>query len=230
MILSHLSTRDLTRSLVVSKHWHDTILNPKSKSLRRILFLEPAKARNHLEYTTNADPRYYEDTDKYASPYKPIFVREPNRNSRPIVEIHPLLLLGSDLEGKTFLRTGPTHRRLIRSIPPSTYLFQPPLEEVTVICRSSRKCQWTHSCSVRIRCAGGVTFGTLLALLSRRPKRRGVYIEAMGVVSMAARVAKIARMARVLKELYEHNTLQMQKGLPAVPEAEFERLRVLGSR
>jgi hypothetical protein len=52
----------------------------------------------------------------------------------------------------------------------------------------------------------------------------------MGVVSMAARVAKIARMARVLKELYEHNTLQMQKGLPAVPEAEFERLRVLGSR
>jgi hypothetical protein len=34
----------------------------------------------------------------------------------------------------------------------------------------------------------------------------------------------------VLKELYEHNTLQMQKGLPAVPEAEFERLRVLGSR
>ena len=107
MILSHLSTRDLTRSLVVSKHWHDTILNPKSKSLRRILFLEPAKARDHLEYTTKADSRYYEDTDKHASPYKPILVREPNQNSRPIVEIHPLLLLEATLKVKLFFLQGP---------------------------------------------------------------------------------------------------------------------------
>ena len=47
---------------------------------------------------------------------------------------------------------------------------------------------------------------------------------------MAALVVKIARMAHVLKELHEHNTLQVQKGLQAVPGAEFELLRELGSR
>lgn len=227
MILSHLSIRDLTRCLTVSKHWRDMILDPRSKELRRILFLEPAqKAKHHLEYT-NADPRYYQDN--FSPLHQPTIVREPNQNSRPILEVHPILLPGSDLACKTFVRTGFTHLRLIQSVPPETYLFQPPLEEVGIICRSSR-CRIKHSCRRRLRCAGGVTFGALFERLDKRLKRGEVYIEAEKAVLMAAMSVKIARMAHVLKELYEHNALQVQRGLPAVPESEFERLRELGSR
>lgn len=75
-----------------------------------------------------------------------------------------------------------------------------------------------------------MTFGALLAELDKQRKRADVYIEAREVLFIAAQVVKTARMAHVLKELYQHNTLQVQKGLPAVPEAEFERLRELGSR
>jgi hypothetical protein len=118
-------------------------------------------------------------------------------------------------------------REVIESIPPSTYLFQPPVEEVKVICRPP-KYRYRDLYEVRIRRAGGVTFGAVLAKLKRRSKRAEVYIEAEGVVLMAAWTVKAARMSHVIRQLYQHSMLQVQKGLPAVPEAEFERLRELG--
>lgn len=80
-----------------------------------------------------------------------------------------------------------------------------------------------------------MTHGALFAGLDKRLKRAEVYIaevyiEAEKAVLMTAMSVKTARMAYVLKELYERNALQVQRGLPAVPESEFERLRELGSR
>ena len=135
MVLSNLSTRDLIRSLTVSKYWRDMILHRKSKELRRILFLETAAPREYLKLLI----------------WKPAIVREPDEHSIPIVEMHPILLSGCVLGAETYAFTS-VRRDDIRAVPPSTYLFRQPVEEI----------QFGKSMGGNIvRSPGGVTFGTL---------------------------------------------------------------------
>lgn len=225
MILSHLSTRDLTRALTVSKHWHNVILDPKSRDLRRILFLEPAEATEYLDVRNYFYPRHYKGKrDGY-----PAIVHEPSDGSKLIVEVHPVLLPHCGRYNTTRIYMRHVHLGDLRSVPPSTYLSQPPLEQINL--NSS-----TGTLST-VQAAGGVTFGALLEdLATRVPDFR---ISSVGAVSMVVEDIEIARTAQAMDQLcakketmrpevFRYNRSRIWQGRPAVHEAEYERLKILG--
>lgn len=227
MILSHLSTRGLTRALAVSKHWRDVILDPKFRELRRILFLEPAGATEYLEYRRTFRRR----CDKGRRDGYPAIVHEANDESKLIVEVHPILLPHFDRNNTACVFMQYMDRDHIRSVPPSTYLSQPPLEKI-LLYDSIRT-------TLAIRVVGGVTFGALLETLATRYPRERFIISSIGWVATVVEDVKIARTAQAMERLYaeketmqaevfQYNRSRVWEGRPAVSEPEFERLKILG--
>lgn len=228
MILSHLSTRDLTRALTVSKHWRDVMLDPKSKELRRILFLEPSEATEYLEYRTAFRRKYYMSICNSF----PVIVHEPSKKSKLVVEVHPILLPYCDRDNTTRVSVWSMYRDYIRSVPPPTYLFQPPLDEVFLY-------DIPRGAPSIIRAEGGVTFGALLEELATWDPRKPFYISSIGVVATVVKHVQIARTAQAMEQLsaeketmqpevFQYSRSRVLEGRPAVFEAEFERLRILG--
>jgi len=147
MVLSHLSTRDLTRSLSVSKQWHMTILS--SMELRRILFLEPVPVKEHLEHK----PWYKAKRTRYREKCRiqPVIINEPNERSKIIFEPRPVVAPACDLESKVRQGIRGLSLEELKAVSPSTLLFQPPLEDVSV-----------HYGLVQIPDPQGVTFGAIV--------------------------------------------------------------------
>ena len=147
MILSHLSTRDLTRSLSVSKHWNGTILD--SRELRRILFLEPAPAKEHLQHK----PWYKVKQSRYPEKCRmqPVIIHEPSKTSKIVVEPHPVIASACDLKSRIRQDVRGLSLEELKTVSPSTLLFQPPLENISV-----------HYGVVEIPDPPGVTFGAIV--------------------------------------------------------------------
>jgi hypothetical protein len=187
MILTHLSTRDLARSLTVSKHWRDVILDPRSKELRRILFLEPSQAREYLLYSIDTDPKCYKDGSRK---WQPTIVHEPSLGSKQIVEIHPALLPAHGFTLLEGMFSAALRCDQIRSVPHSTFLFQPPFE---VIIFAANGTLWSH------RKTGGVTFDSRFEDLAMQKLKSTFRIVAMNRTVPAAEDVKIARTAQAVK-------------------------------
>jgi len=150
MILSYLSTKDLTSSLAVSKNWHQS--SHSTIALRRMLFIEPAPKDEHIYY----DPVY---SGGWIS--IPKVLREPNEHCVTIIEPHPVLQPHcEDVNGPFYccVNIGWMDCNRLRAVHPSTLLFQPPLEKVTVSYLTVDSL-WTDRASQK---TGGVTFGALL--------------------------------------------------------------------
>jgi hypothetical protein len=128
MVLSHLPIRDLTRSLSVSKQWNSTILG--SMDLRRTLFLEPAPAQEHLEYRL----RYEVNTSRYPEKCRkpPVIIYEPSEDSKIVIEPHPVIASACDLESRAHQDIRSLSLKELKTVSPSTLLFQPPLKEISV--------------------------------------------------------------------------------------------------
>lgn len=112
MILGNLSTRDVTRTLSISKQWHGAILS--SPKLRRILFLSCALEKDHFTFT---------------------HPRDSIQHSALVVQPHPVLLKEWDRGYRQCVRIGWIHIDELNTVPPSTLLFQPPLTEIMVLHR-----------------------------------------------------------------------------------------------
>jgi len=146
MILSFASTKDLTRSLAVSKHWQRSILG--STALRRKLFLDP------------------EPKTEYFSIKFSVFHREKNDDtSRSIHEPHPLLLPYISPTARTCLQVNEIPTESLRTIHPETLLFQPPLNRIQVDC--SR-----HEALTILTNIHGVTFSDVVEGLDKMCTRR----------------------------------------------------------
>jgi hypothetical protein len=158
-------------------------------------------------------------------------VSEPgdSQYSVPIVEIHSILLPYCDLRFEASISTSEVLCTHIRSVPPSTHLFQPPVEKIFI--RQPTKPFW-------VRKEGGVTFGTLHEELARQKREAGFFLEVYGGALDAAAGVKIARTAEILGRLYadrEHmrpdvfksNISRAWKGHPWVDVAEFERVKTV---
>lgn len=164
MTLSHLSTKDLTRCLTISKYWKDSILG--SLVLRRKLFLEPVpdKEWEYLEYADEEED--WDLTCLWIPPaYAPSLVRAPTKRgcSLTIVEPHPIILPKINNVTPTYVESDHMPCDRLRTVPPETFLFQPPgFEELTV------EYKWGHPRYKRlsyIESARGVTFGDILKSL-----------------------------------------------------------------
>lgn len=141
MILSFTSTKDLTRSLAVSKHWQRSILG--STALRRKLFLDP------------------EPETEYHSIKFSVFHREKNDDtSRSIHEPHPLLLPYISPTARTSLQVKEIPTEYFRIIHPETLLFQPPLSRIQVDCAR-------HEALTILTNTHGVTFGDVVEGLDK---------------------------------------------------------------
>lgn len=129
MVLSHLPIRDLTRSLSVSKQWNSTILG--SMELRRTLFLEPAPVKEHLEYQLwyTIEPRRRPDRRSMALP---VIVYEPSEHSKVVVEPHPVIASACNLESRSYQEVRELSLERLKTVSPSTLLFQPPPKRVSV--------------------------------------------------------------------------------------------------
>jgi hypothetical protein len=145
MILSFASTKDLIRSLAVSKHWQRSILG--STALRRKLFLDP------------------EPKTEYFSIKFSVFHRERNDTSRSIHEPHPMLLSYISPTARTCLQVNEIPTESFRTIHPETLLFQPPLDRIQVDC--SR-----HEVLTLLTSTDGVTFGDVVEGLDKICTRR----------------------------------------------------------
>lgn len=142
--------KELSRALSVSKQFNKTILD--SAELRRTLFLEPKQAREFLAMVLGVDRRCYNVPNEW----HPVIVCEPSvlhekRRPRKIIELHPILLrdYSSCSENSITCRNF----NVVKNAPASAFLFQPPVNEVTVE-------HWSHSTQVEDH--GGVTFGAIL--------------------------------------------------------------------
>lgn len=150
MVLSHLQIKDLTRALTVSKRWQKSILG--SLVLRRILFLDPNPRREYL------GDRFVVEQRKWVATIH----REPQRGRRLVVEPHPAILGFSNRNSRQNDSRAHTHFLScdhLQTVPASTFLCQPPVNEATIWCRSS---SMNHLFKSVLRCAGGLTFGSLL--------------------------------------------------------------------
>ena len=145
MILSHLPTKDLARSLVVLKHWQRSSL--AAVVLRRKLFLFPNPKREYLMY----DPDARGDRFRISS----VLLREPCSISRPIHEPHPILLPHSDSTGVISIEIRGVPYQALRTVDPETFLFQPPLNDVQVYYEYS-------GIGISIHYKLGMTFGQLI--------------------------------------------------------------------
>jgi hypothetical protein len=143
MILSHLTIKDLTRALSVSKRWQQVILG--TVELRQTLFLTPKHSvKEYLDYEQETDPEGRAvDT----------ITRESSESSRSclIVETHPVLKVAQSQT--THLSTHQPYAKL-KTAPPSTFLTQPPIARF-VICH--RKIRYD------VEREAGVTFGDVVS-------------------------------------------------------------------
>ena len=122
MIFSYVSTKELSRSLLVSKHWQSAILS--SIILRRKLLLELDPKHEYLSYGTGAskiDTRESPDLSHQLT---------LNRIDRLIHEPHPVLLPYSKSDLLFNLEVSDIPHEALRSVHPATFLFQPPLNDV----------------------------------------------------------------------------------------------------
>ena len=89
--------------------------------------------------------------------------------------------------------------------------------------------------------SGGVTFAALLEELATQQPNPGekFYIMVSGAVSVAEEAVKTAHTAQAMEKLYaeketmrpevfQYNRSRVWEGRPAVHEAEYERLKILG--
>lgn len=152
MILSHLSSKSLTRALTVSKYWRQVILGPVE--LRRSLFLEPSSDKTFLQLT-NTQLWNFTITSLRLS-------RTPSQSSRIVVKAHPVLMLMKPIQSMS--SRGPvrqdsnsstTHaisKDAMQRMPSSTLLFQPSSLSVKVSYLGH---------SFVLEAQGGLTFGAL---------------------------------------------------------------------
>lgn len=148
-ILSYLSIKELTRIFTVSKHWHQVIHN--SPELRRKLFLDATQKREYLERRYTRSNTYTHGLYEVQS----FITKQRGQFSRLIIEPHPALLHEHDHIGDECIVI--TARRLshnkIKSVPPSTLLFQPPVEAIDLD---------FYGCTLPMSRTNGVTFGLLV--------------------------------------------------------------------
>ena len=196
MVLSHLSTKDLTRALTVSKHWQKSILGPVL--LRRNLFIEAAPKQEYLDYAKGEDGQRV-----------PSILHEPNKNSKTIVEPHPILPPHSEPGVNARISIEHLPCDVLCTVQPSAFLVQPPLEEVNVIYYMTTDEGMIAGITSRdVKRTSGVTFGAILEeLVSLRPrqvndhcymgfkKEEKFCLNFAGVIANNARVVKTAREA-----------------------------------
>lgn len=155
MILSLLPINSLTHALPVSKDWNSAILN--SPQLRRILFLEPAPAKTHLEWKTDVDTKWYEE-EKFADrAYRPVIVSQASQSSEVLVVANPILQPRNQLF--TSLETHWVDCKRYTMVPPTTLLFQPPLAKVLLQMRGGD--------DITIERREGITFGDVCRELDK---------------------------------------------------------------
>lgn len=147
MVLSHLPIRDLTRCLSVSKQWNTTILD--SMELRRTLFLEPAPVKEHLEHKLWYKVKPLRRPERCRT--VPVIIYEPSERSKIVVEPHPVIASACDLESRICQDIRGVTLEQLKTVSPSTLLFQPPLENVSV-----------HYGLVKIPGPPGITFGAIV--------------------------------------------------------------------
>ncbi|TLD08166.1 hypothetical protein E2P81_ATG10477 [Venturia nashicola] len=134
-ILSYSSARDLTRSLTVSKQWHQIILG--SVQLRRQLFLEPVRTNEYLHQVLlnksldRKDPRRYQrfiSSERHGK----CTSRDCKRTCRLIVEPHASLAPYhcGDISGRIILPSID----ILKSAPAATLVTQPPLDGLAIEC------------------------------------------------------------------------------------------------
>lgn len=204
LILSRLSTKDLTRALTVSKHWQKSILG--SVVLRRNLFIEAAPKQEYLNYSQGQ-----------MGEWAPSIAHEPNKNSKTIVELHPILLPHSNPRAKASIEIGSVSYEVLHTVQPSTLLFQPPLERIGMRCLTPRmklvgdtELERTH----------GVTFGTVLeAMVSVRGHHGDdgcVGFEGVELFSLFILGGVVARNARMVREALAqaHSSTNLEKFKP----------------
>lgn len=155
MTLSHLSTKDLTHCLAVSKHWHTSILN--SLILRRTLFLESSPTREYVKpIAQDGNKRSY------------ALLKKPVKGSLSIVEPHPAILPLTESHEVWVKETRWMYCDALRNIRPETLIFQPPIAKVIVWQRREDSTRILIHEVVR---SEGVTFGALLdAIRVKREK------------------------------------------------------------
>jgi hypothetical protein len=123
MILSNLTTKDLSHTLSVSKQWNGTILG--ASALRRTLFLEPEQATEYLKFMKGKNQRFYDWS-------QPVILHAPlvkHASTRVIVDPHPALLGkpgGKHPNHSSDIGIYLSHYGVITSVPTSALLFQPP--------------------------------------------------------------------------------------------------------
>jgi hypothetical protein len=135
-----LTTRDLTRTLSVPKQWKATVLS--STELQRKLFLLPSREKkNYFQY-------YYPGPDTIVS--------QPSDSSKLIVEPHPIIASHRKRGWTTCVAIDWMKCYELTMVPPSTFLFQPPVEIVRIT--HLKREEW-------IQRDGGMTFGAVVEKL-----------------------------------------------------------------
>jgi hypothetical protein len=137
--MSNLSTRDLTRTLWLSKQWQAAVLS--SIDLRRILFLSHASNISYLELSD-----YGVES----------IVHQPSDRSLKIVEPHPVLWRRWKRGWVTDVAMDSVRWWELATVSPSTFLFQPPIVSIRISHRLRKVC---------IQRAEGVTFGAVIEAL-----------------------------------------------------------------
>lgn len=155
--------KDLSRALSVSKQFDRTILD--SMELRRTLFLEPEPAREYLEFMRGRDQRCYDvwNSSQPVVVRRPLGAHEFSQNlTRVIVQPQNSLWRVGDfyLEDVNAheVRMSVSDFQVFRTAPPSAFLFQPPLDNVTIA-------NWGRRAQLEI--PGGVTFGAVVQAIEK---------------------------------------------------------------
>jgi hypothetical protein len=136
-IMRDLTTRDLTRTLSVSKQWNGAIAS--STELRRKLFLLPSREEKSYFQCNYPDP----DT----------IVSQPSDSSKLIVEPHPIIAPYRRRGWSECVAIDWMKCYKLTMVPPATFLCQPPVEKVLIVHR--RREVW-------IQREEGLTFGAVV--------------------------------------------------------------------
>lgn len=190
MTFSYLSRKELTRSLVVSKHWRSAILG--SVVLRRKLLLDLDPRNEYYSYSREGSRMSTFLSNKQSS----------QRVNRLIHEPHPVLLPYSRSDLLIDLEIVDTPYEVLRSVHPATFLFHPPLNNIQLYCAG-------YMVGLVLEREGGVTFGELLEELDKMRKLRLWWdggpgdvckLRHAGVIASNAKVVVDAREARAKAE------------------------------
>lgn len=160
MIFSYVSTKELARSLVVSKHWQSAILS--SLILRRKLLLDWDPKIEYLSYRTSASRGDHRQS--------PDLSNQPSlaRINKVIHAPHPVLLPCSKSDLRFDLEITDIPYEVLRGVHPATFLFQPPLNDIQLYYAGYA----VGPVGLIIKREGGVTFGELIEELDEMRKLR----------------------------------------------------------